>query len=219
MKGIMATKKNGDLKPKQDWQEIVQLALKAEALATEYATPLGKRIPAAFLTSFAADLTSLNAAVPAAMNAHHGAVQLTAAQQTALLTGYNLVAGARMAVRGQTSDKDVLLAYGVGVKVPMLVKHVKTALQKIVDRATAEPAEAEGFGIVDDDVTAMKNSLTAIDQADVAQEQARASAPKTTKDRNAIARRLLAGVKRIAGAGMRVFASDPTTRAAFAALK
>ncbi len=215
----MATTKNGDSKPKQDWQAIVQLALKAQALANEYATQLGKRVPATFLTSFAADLTSLNSAVPAAMNAHHGAVQLTAAQDAALLTGYNLVAGARTAVRGQTSDKDVLLAYGVGVEVRMLVKDVKTALQKIIDRATAQVAEADGFGIVDDDVTAMKNALTAIDAADVAQEAARASAPKTTKDRNAIARRLLAGVKRIAGAGMRVFASDPTTRAAFAALK
>ena len=214
-----AAKKNGNTKPRQDWQAIVQSAIKAQDLATQYAAQLGKRVSPAFLTAFTADLTALNAAVPAAINAHHGAVQLTAAQDAALLNGYNLVAGARTAVRGQTSDNDVLLAYGVGIKVPMLVKHVKTALQKIIDRTTAEPTEAEAFGIVDDDVTAMKDALTLINQADVAQEQARATAPRTFKDRNAIARRLLAGVKRIAGAGMRVFANDPTPRASFAALK
>ena len=50
------------------------------------------------------------------------------------------------------------------------------------------------------------------------QEAGRAAAPQTTLLRNAMARRILAGVKKIAGAGMRTFVSDPTTYAKFEAL-
>ena len=42
--------------------------------------------------------------------------------------------------------------------------------------------------------------------------------PQTTSQRNATARRILAAVKKIAGAGMRAFPSDATTFAKFEAL-
>ena len=50
------------------------------------------------------------------------------------------------------------------------------------------------------------------------QTAARATSPQATQARNATARRLLTGIRRISGAGMRVFATDPTRYAAFAAL-
>jgi hypothetical protein len=218
----MGTKKKpppAEAKPRQTWTEIVQLGLKAQKLMTDHAAELGKRTPPAFVTSFGNDLAALNGAVSTVIIIKKGTVQLTAAQNAALTEGYNLVTGTRISVRGQTSDKDVRLAYGVGTEVPMLVKDVKAALQQIINRVKAQPAEADGFGIVDDDLTAMQAALDAITKTDQAQEAGRATAPLTTKERNAIAKRLLAGVKRIAGAGMRAFAADPTVRANFVALR
>jgi hypothetical protein len=210
----------GNAKPRQSWIAIGQQALTAQGLAKDNAVALGTRVTAVFLAAFAADIASLNAvAVPTVIVTKKGAVQLTAAQDAALTVGHHLVSGIRTAVRGNTSNKDVLLAYGVGTEVPLLVKNVKAALTAIATRATAEPAEAAAFGIVTDDVNDINAALAAIDAADTAQEAARASAPKTTQSRNATARRLLAGIKLIAGAGMRVFANDATTRAKFAALK
>ena len=43
-------------------------------------------------------------------------------------------------------------------------------------------------------------------------------APLVTRDRNATARRILAGVKKIAGIGMRTFVQDPTVYANFESL-
>ncbi|MFT3776577.1 MAG: hypothetical protein QM820_65390 [Minicystis sp.] len=61
--------------------------------------------------------------------------------------------------------------------------------------------------------------MKAIEAADKAQEAARAASPQTTKDRNATAHRLLDGVKKIAGAGMRTFAGkDAAVYASFEAL-
>jgi hypothetical protein len=206
-------------KPKDTPTSVTQRGLKAQSLAVTNQVQLGKRITAAFLATLATDLTSVGAVVPTVITAHDGSMQFTAAQNSALATGYGLVTAARSAVKGQQPDKDVLLAYGVGTRTSRAtVKDVTAALQKIVDRATANPTEAAGFGIIDDDVTAMKASVTAIKAADSAQEAARAAAPLTTQERNATLRRILASIRMIAGAGMLAFANDPTNRAQFAAL-
>jgi hypothetical protein len=208
-----------DSKPDRDFNEINQLALKAQGLATQYASQIGNRLSAAFLASFAADITGLSVAVPATITSKGGQVQLTAAQAAALDGGYALVKGIRTTVKGHTADNDVLLAYGVGAKVnKRVVKEVTAALQTILNRIEAQPAEAASFDIVDEDVKAIKAALTEIATADQTQEAARAAGPQTTKDRNATARRLLDGVKKIAGAGMRAFVSDPTVYANFEAL-
>jgi len=208
-----------DTKPRQNFVAITQLGLKAQSLATTHAAAIGARLSPAFLTSFAQELDTLGTVVPAAITTRHGAVQSTAAQNVALATGHTLVIAARAAVRGQSSAKDVLLAYGVGtVTSKLLVKDVKTALQKIIDRASAQPAEAASFGIIATDVTAMKAAIVAIDAADKAQELARATAPATTKERNETAHSVLSGIKMIAGAGMLAFVADPTTYAQFEVL-
>jgi hypothetical protein len=205
---------NADKKPHQDFSAILQEGLKAQNLATQNATAIGARLSAAWLTSYAADLASLPETVPAAIATHDGAVQLTAAQASALDAGYNLVRGIKETVKSYGPEKDVLLAYGVGTRVTnRLVKEVVAALQKILARVQAAPAEAASFDIVAADIAALQAALAAIQAADTAQEAGRAAAPQSTAQRNATARRVLAGIKKIAGAGMRTFASGATANA------
>lgn len=217
--GTTKSKSNGANKPRQEFNAINQLALKAQGLAAQHAAPIGARLSPTFLTAFAADIAALGAAVPAALTSKHGKIQLTAAQSAALAGGYALVRGLRTTVKAHTTDNDVLLAYGVGRRInPLVVKDVTAALQTILDRVNAQPAEAAAFDIVADDTKAVQSALDAVAKADAEQEAARVSAPKTTKERNEIAHRLLDGVKKIAGAGMRTFVDDPAVFATFEAL-
>lgn len=110
-------------------------------------------------------------------------------------------------------------AWGVGAKTKkLIVKDVTSALQSIITRATAQPAEATGFGITTADVTTYTAQLTAIKAADQTQEATRANAPLTTKQRNVVLNRILSAVSAISGAGVLAFATDPTVRPAFEAL-
>jgi hypothetical protein len=220
--GVAQTKAQtakGDTKPDKDFDAIGQLALKAQGLATKYQATLGKRLTASFMTSFGDDITALSTAVPTVIQTKDGTVQLTAAQRKALAAGHKLAKGLRTTIKGFAPDKETRLAYGIGTKVnKLIVKEVTASLQKIADRMKAQPAEATAFGLVDDDANDIQAALQAIKDAGKAQGQSRAAAPQATRDRNAIARRLLAGVKKIAGIGMRAFANDPTTYANFEAL-
>lgn len=214
-----ARKAPGHSKPKQEPNLINQVGIQAQALAVEHEGRIGARLTADFLAVFAADLAGLLVAVPAVMTAKAGKVQLTAAQSSALDAGAKLVKGVRTTIKGHEADKPVLLAYGIGTPInKAVVKDVTAAIQKILARVTAEPAEAAAFDLVPADVDALHAALTAIRKADEAQEIARATAPLTTAQRNATARRLLAGIKKIAGAGMRAFADDPAVYANFEAL-
>jgi hypothetical protein len=211
-----AKQAKGDTKPRQEFNAIGQLGLKAQALATKYQAQIGTRLSAAFLSSYSSDLAGLTSAVPTFITTHDGTVQLTSAQTVALANGYKLVKGIRTTVKGFGPDESVLLAYGIGAKVSTkLVKDVVAALQKILARITAEPVEAASFDLTAADSTALTGAIAEINQADLTQEQGRATAPQTTKDRNATGRRILAGVKKIAGAGMRTFNTDPTIYANF----
>jgi hypothetical protein len=208
-----------DSKPAADWVIIVQRGIKAQSLANQYQVELGARIPPTVVPELTADLAALGTVVPAAITAKHGSMQHTAAQNVALATCYALVTAARTAVKNHQPAADVSLAYGVGSKTNRgVVKEVSAAAQKIVDRATAQPAEAQGFGIIDADVSAIKAALTALQTADQAQEAARAGAPLTTKERNTTARRIIAATKKISGAGVLAFATNATLRATFEAL-
>lgn len=212
-------KAKGDTRPRQDFSVIVQAGIKAQNLATTHATALGDRLSAAFLAAYAADLAALPDKVPAVITTHDGSVQLTAAQVTALEEAYNLVRGIKETVKSQTGDKDVLLAYGVGTRVnKLLVKEVTASVNKILARIKAEAAEAASFDLTASDTTALQGALAAIQKADQAQEAGRAAAPQSTAARNACARRVLAGIRKIAGAGMRTFNTDATLYANFAGL-
>jgi hypothetical protein len=212
-------KAKGDTKPRQDFNLILQDGIKAQNLATQYASALGSRLSAAFLTAYAADLAALPDKVPAVITTHDGSVQLTAAQVTALEEAYKLVRGLKETVKSQTGDKDILLAYGVGTRVnKLLVKEVTAAVNKILGRMKANAAEAASLDLVDSDTQALQAALASIQKADKAQEAGRAAAPQSTAARNACARRVLAGIRKIAGAGMRTFNTDATVYANFAAL-
>jgi hypothetical protein len=209
---------NTNTKPNLPWENITQSAIKAQTLSTANAVPLGSRLSTAFLTAFASDILAMGVVVPTVVTTKKTAIQLTAAEKTALASGHNLAMGIRQAVKTQAAP-DVQLAYGVGTAVnPRIAKSVRSALDLIGKRIAAQPAEAAGFGITADDATAVANAISAIDAANQAQTTARATSPQATKTRNATARRLLAGIRRISGAGMRVFADDPTLYEAFASL-
>lgn len=208
-----------DSKPAKDFDVILQGGLKAKQLADKYQVDLAPRLDANLLATLADDVTKLGAVVPAAKKARDGAVQSTATQNVALDTGYDYVTATRTAVARKKPDSSVLLGYGVGTRTnKTVVKDVKVALQTIIDRATKFPAEAQGFGIIQADVDAMKKQIDAIDTADTEQEKARASAPLTTKERNTVARRILDAIDTIAGAGILAFATKATERAQFEAL-
>ena len=82
----------------------------------------------------------------------------------------------------------------------------------------ARIAYKHAFIVLAADVTRYTAQIAAIDAADQAQEKARASAPQTTKQRNTTARKILAAVDAIAGAGAIAFDTSPTERALFEAL-
>lgn len=208
-----------DSKPADDWVVIVQRGIKAQGLVEKHQAELGARIPPTLIPELSADLDALGHVIPAAITAKHGSMQHTAAQNAALATCYALVTAARGAVKNHQPAQDISLAYGVGSKTNRgVVKEVSAAAQKIVDRATAHPAEAQGFGIISDDVNAITAALAALKAADQAQEAARAGAPLTTKERNSTARRIIAATKKISGAGVLAFATNATLRASFEAL-
>jgi hypothetical protein len=208
-----------DTRVSKEFTEVTQVGLKARDLATKHQQEVGPRLEPNLVTNLTADLITLGAVVPAAKGAKDESVQATAHQLSALEQGHRMVTAVRTAVGRKRPGRSVSLGYGVGSKTSKLVvKDVKNALQKIVNRATRNPAEAATFGILPADVKAYTDQIAAIDSADQAQEQARAKAPQSTKERNATARRILDAVDHIVGAGVIAFANSPTERASFEAL-
>jgi Asp-tRNA(Asn)/Glu-tRNA(Gln) amidotransferase A subunit family amidase len=210
---------NTDTKPRWDFNAIGQMARKAILLADGHAVEIGSRLPPGFTKQLAADTDSLDVAVPVAMNNKDSQVQLTAAQGSALETGYKLVKAIRASVKGENPEKDVLLAYGVGIRInPRVVKDVKAAIKKILDRLAAQPADIKRFDFVQEDVDALKAAYAVIETADRDQEAGRAGGPAVTRGRNALANKILRAIKKIAGAGMRACAGDAAAYASFEAL-
>jgi hypothetical protein len=212
-------KSTTETKPNKTFTQVTQKGLKAYNLAAQYKAELGTRLDPAVPNNLSTDLASLGVIVPAAKTAAGAATAATATQNSALETGYESVSAVRKAVQRLAKDAAVKKGYGVGTKVNAhVVKDVKDALQTITNRASAQPAEAASFGITAADVATYKDQLDAITKADAAQEQARAAAPQTTKQRNATARRILASVDVIAAAGLIAFANSKTEREKFDAL-
>jgi hypothetical protein len=214
----MATK-SAEAFPKKDFSLITQSGLKALNLGTMHKAALSPRLPAGTLDLLAIDLQKLGAVVPNAKATRAAAQVATATQGTALAEGYALVTAIRLAVQRSGAPSDVRKAYGVGATTsPRVVKSVKAAITQIVDRAINNTGEASALGILAKDVSALQDDLAAITSADDAQEQQRAGAPQTTKERNRTANRILGTIDRIAGAGAIEFAKQPEERAKFEAL-
>lgn len=216
----MVTKAKQDAQPPKNITQITQSGLTAYNLATQYAAALtGRLTPATLVADLGTNLASLGVVVPAAKTAHGVAVAATAAQNSALETGYQMLSAARLSVSRKSVDPAVRKAYGVGTRTSKLVvKDVTNGLQTIVNRATSNATEATALSILAADVTRYTAQIAAIKAADQAQEQARASAPLTTKQRNTTARKILDAIDEIAGAGVIAFDTSATERALFEAL-
>jgi hypothetical protein len=192
-----------DTHPRKDFTAITQSGLKALSLALDHQAVIDPRLPAGTVAGLEEDLEALGAAIPGAVQVRHEAKAATTAQNTMLKQGYAQVLAIRKAVRKAEAPKDVQKAYGVGqATAPNRVRDVKAALQQVIDRATIAPAEAAGFGLLAQDVDALKAVLASITDADTRQEKKRASAPRSTKQRNLTANRIVQASARIAGAGL-----------------
>jgi len=205
--------------PSKSFNSIQQLGLKALNLAHTHAAALGPRLPEGLVEGLSDDLEKLGAVVPGAKLARSEAIAATSAQNTTLEGGHTRMRQIRAAIRRAKAPADVKRAYGIGQKVNKTsVRDVKVAIQQILARAQANPAEATSLGILPKDLDGLTQSLTAIVEADALQEEKRAHAPLTTQERNRSANRILAAVARIEGAGRMEFASDAANRGNFEAL-
>jgi hypothetical protein len=207
-----------DTRPDQGFHIIGQLGLRALNLGTTHKTVIDERAPGV-VDALALELDGLGVAIPGVLQTRHESVVATAEQNARIRQGYLLVRAVRRMVTKAKAPAEVRMAYGVGQKVqPTMYSSVTAALQGIVGRANAEPAEAAALGLgpaTIADITAFLASLSDIGKA---QEQKRAAAPLSTKERNMAGHRILQAVALIAGAGMIAFLNNPTTYASFDAL-
>jgi hypothetical protein len=207
-----------DTHPTIDFTSITQAGIKAYNLALAHKAEIDPCLPGT-IDALSNDLDALGAVVPGALQARHEARAATHAQNALLRQGHTRVRAIRKTVRRSGAPEDVQRAYGVGQYTNWkLVRDVKAALQQIVDRAFSAPSEAAGFGLAPSVVTALNTFLKALTDADMTQEEKRASAPLSTKERNLTGNRILKSTVLIAGAGMLAFADDPPTLASFEAL-
>lgn len=208
-----------DSYPKKQFDQITQTGLKALELGNANKAALEGRLPAGTLDGLSADLEAFGADIPAAYVTRGASKAATRTQDDALAGGYALFNAIRSNVQRRKASEAVRRAYGVGAKVsPKVVKSVSAAITQMVDRAKANPSEAAGLGILPSDVAELEADLARITSVDAEQEQLRATAPLTTKQRNQTANRIMAAVDSIAGAGIVQFAKSPTERARFEAL-
>jgi hypothetical protein len=211
--------KGKDAHPKKEFSGILRTGVSALNLAHAHEQVLDTRLPPGLLGEVAADLQKLGADVPGAEATREAARAATAIQDEALAQGYALVTAVRAAVLRNGAGKEVRKGYGVGAKTSAkVVKSVKAAISGIVERATAYPEEAASLGILPRDVEALQADLAAIIAADEKQDEQRAGAPQSTKERNRTANRVLEAVDRIVSAGVLEFAKDVEKRAEFEAL-
>jgi hypothetical protein len=204
--------------PNKDFTGITQAGLKAVSLGLTHKAVIDARLPGA-IDRLNADLDAFGVVVPGALQARHEAKAATTSQNAVLEQGHERVRAIRQMVQKSGAPKDVRQAYGVGQGTRRnVVRHVQAALQQIVDRATSAPEEAAGFGLVPSAVEELKTFIAALMAADKTQENKRAHAPLSTKERNLTANRILQATVLIAGTGMLAFADDPRTLASFKAL-
>lgn len=114
-----------------------------------------------------ATVSSGEATVPGAKQARDEAKGATLAQNVTLAQGYAHIRAIRVMVRKTGAAADVQRAYSVGQKLTRRsVRDITAALQQIVDRAKANPKEAEGFGLLAADVSALEDAAAAVSKAD-----------------------------------------------------
>ncbi len=198
---------------------------KAYALAVQNRAQVEPRLPQGMIDELGADLTTLGAPPAQASVAPAASAPAAPAAPTleqALATTASLVSGVHEAISGAKAKPDVRKAYGVSSRgAPVELKAVVAAGEKIAARATENPAEALGLGILPADVTALQAALTALGEAEAAAKAKGASAggAATAKAKKAAESRMHEATARIAGVGVLAFAQSAAVRAEFEALK
>ena len=190
----------------------------AYGLAVQYRPQVEPRLPAGMIADLAADLTTLGFPPPAPAPAPGTAAPIAAPPTlpAALSTAANLVSAIHGAVRSATTDRSLRKEYGAGSSTPATeVKDVLAAANKIVARATEEPAEALTLGILPADVTALQQAIVELNAAETAAHGTTATSKTTSALKRAATTRMDQAVAKIAGAGTLAFALVPPTRALF----
>jgi len=201
--------------PAIEFAGIIQIGIKAYTLAVAHKTEIEARLPGT-IDALGKDVDTLAAVIPGAVQARHEAKVATHTQNVLLRQGHTQVKAIRKIVRNSSAPADVQRAYGVGQFTNWkVVRDVKAAIKQIVDRASSAPLEAANLGLVPSAVAALQDFLKTLTDADMAQEEKRATAPLSTKERNMTANRILQSAVLIAGAGMLEFAKDPPTLESF----
>jgi hypothetical protein len=200
-----------ETKPRQSFYRIIQIGLRGLNLATTHQTVIEARLPDV-VTTLTLKLDSLGVAIPGVIQTHNESVAATSAQNARIQQGYARVRGVRRMIVKAKAQPEVRKAYGVGQKVqPTVHASVTAALKLIVDRASAEPAEAAALGLSPAAIADLTSFLASLADVGKTQETKRAAAPLSTRERNALGHSILQTVALIAGAGMVAFADNPTS--------
>jgi hypothetical protein len=202
--------------PRRDYTIIVQLGLKALGLADKYKDAVGPRLPKDLVASLQKDVGGLGDTYASKALAKDDASLATEVQTKAAARACVRVRAIRAAVKNAEAPKEVQHAYGVGTELRATPPKVKVAIQKIIDRVKDHEEEMEAFGILAEDVDALKAALAEVTSTDMDQETKRATAPLATRERNVVANRVVRAVLRISAAGMMAFADQQDEHAEFA---
>lgn len=199
---------------------VIQSGLKALSLVELHAEALTKRLPAGHGEYLRDRLTQLGASIPNQKAVRQQAKQSGAAQLQSMTELRQLLTAIRDAVKhdadATTQDKK---EYGLGVRLdPKNTKNLLAAAQTVLKVARAKPDRAQTLGILPEDVAQLDALYQAASAADSEEDEKRATAPLSTKARNALTANVSDAVKKIAGAGILAFALDEDVRADFEAL-
>ncbi len=199
---------------------LIQRGLDAHRLAGKYSARVVVRLPQGHVEWLAAQIQALGGAVPAQRAEKVGARVASTAQSqaAALLLGRitAMRASARMNPLATALDRKGL---GAGAKLSASApKGLISAATAIIAFAGKSPARMQALGFLPEDFARLEGLMRATQGADASEDQARAGSKESTKARNAAAKNVEDGVRRIAAAGLAAFAEDAAVRAEFEAL-
>ena len=189
------------------------------ALALVAQTSFEPKLPEGLADALERDIADLSSLIPGADDAETGVRARTARQKDVCRRAHRRIAAVRRTIVRQTKDLEARRAYGVGEQISeRVVRDMVHALRLIIGRIEAQPAEARSFGFRDSHLGALRTMLADVLAADLDQESARVALPRSTRDRNAAAGRILKAVGIVSDFGAFEFADDDARRAEFEAL-
>ena len=143
----------------------------------------------------------------------------TGTQDEMLRRSATWAAAIREALKRGAAPADVLKAAGVGGTFKEgKVDSTLASLSTIIDAYGRFPDAFRAAGVLPEDVDAGRRYVVSLTEADLVQERAKAKKLGTTREHNALRRRIETAVDRIRGAGILHFHDTPNTAARFAAL-